>query len=225
MGFIDVWDVVDPPVRIWVWPTVDPEHAGKGIRSALLTWGESRARQSINRAPDGACVVTISGAPAADESAKDVFDGLGYEYVRSFYTMAIEFDGLPEEPVWPDGISVRALRRGVDERAALKLIHEAFRDHWGHVETPFEEFLERRLHFIDNSPDFNPGLWFLAWDANEVVGASLCWPRSEMNPERGHVAQLGVSREYRRRGLGLALLLHFFRSYLRIGQDRAQTLA
>jgi mycothiol synthase len=49
---------------------------------------------------------------------------------------------------------------------------------------------------------FEPGLWFMAEAKGEIVGCVLC-PNYE---DEGWVRQLAVSRDWRRRGLGTALL-------------------
>ena len=57
---------------------------------------------------------------------------------------------------------------------------------------------------------FDPTLWFLAMDGDEMAGVSLCVPKLTEDPEMGLVNVLGVRRPWRGRGLGLALLQHSF---------------
>ena len=64
------------------------------------------------------------------------------------------------------------------------------------VETPFEQWVERRL----DGPDFDPSLWFVVRDGDEIAAVL----RGE--PERGAPAGSGRSacgRPWRKRGLGL----------------------
>jgi ribosomal protein S18 acetylase RimI-like enzyme len=49
---------------------------------------------------------------------------------------------------------------------------------------------------------FDPRLWFLALDGEDIVGACL----SRLQNGQGWVNQLAVRRPWRKRGLGLALL-------------------
>jgi len=123
-------------------------------------------------------------------------------------------------PEWPEGIVVRAMRVGQDERAAIQAVRESFRDHWAYVEQPFEEEFERWQHFMKNDKDFDPAIWFLAWDGDEVAGVSLCWPKTNGDPDMGWVGTLGVRRPWRRKGLGLALLRHSFGEFHRRGKKR-----
>jgi len=58
---------------------------------------------------------------------------------------------------------------------------------------------------------FDPSLWFLAWDGQEIAGAILC----KLVVGQGWVDVVGVRRPWRGRGLGLALLRHAFGEYQR----------
>jgi ribosomal protein S18 acetylase RimI-like enzyme len=100
-------------------------------------------------------------------------------------------------------------------------VDESFSDHFGHIETPFEEGLERFKHFAMGYESFDPTLWFLAMDGNEVAGISLCRKNSYDNPDLGWVNTLGVRRAWRKRGIGLALLRHSFGELYRRGKRMA----
>lgn len=41
-------------------------------------------------------------------------------------------------PAWPEGIRVRALVVDQDERPVVHAVRDTFKDHWGFVESPFE---------------------------------------------------------------------------------------
>jgi ribosomal protein S18 acetylase RimI-like enzyme len=101
--------------------------------------------------------------------------------------------------------------------------NEAFRDHFGFVEAPFEEGFARFKHFMTDYEGFDPTLWFLAMDGRsaEIAGFSLCRPNSYEDPDLGFVNVLGVRRPWRKRGLGLALLHHSFGEFYRRGKRKA----
>ena len=88
------------------------------------------------------------------------------------------------------------------------------------MEHPFEEDYQEWVHWIDNDPDHDPSLWFLAVDGEEIAGVSLCRPRMAEDPEMGWVDSLGVRRPWRRRGLALALLHHSFGELYRRGRRK-----
>lgn len=221
VGYIEVWDIDDTPVRIWVWGRVHPDYEGNGIGSQLMTWAEERARQSLTRVPDGIQVVLQSGSYNNYHPAKRLLAERGMSQIRSFYTMAIEFDRQPLEPSIPPGLSIRSMTNEKELRAVVRAVEDAFKDHWGHVEQPFEQEYQRWLHFIHNDENYDPSLWFLAVDGDEIAGVSLCNPKSNMDPQMGWVSTLGVRRPWRRQGLGLALLHHSFNELYQRGKARA----
>jgi ribosomal protein S18 acetylase RimI-like enzyme len=68
-----------------------------------------------------------------------------------------------------------------------------------------------------SAPDYDPTLWFLIRDRDEVAATV------RNDPERnggGYVGEIGVRRPWRGRGLGRALLLHSFAEFQRRGQTR-----
>ncbi len=220
-GYIEVWDLT-PHVRQYVWGRVHPEFRGRRLGVWLLDWADSRVRMSIRRAPAGTRVVAVNQTVSTDESAKALFVDRGYEAVRSFFYMAIDMDARPPEPRWPAGLhdgqalQVRTMQPG-EERAVLEASREAFRDHWGFVDRPFEEDLERWMHWIENDPKFDAGYWFLALDGAEIAGVSLGSSHASIDPDMGWINTLAVRRPWRRRGLGLALLQHSFGHFYRQG--------
>lgn len=109
-----------------------------------------------------------------------------------------------------------------EERAFFQLLEDAFADHWGHVDRPFEEAFARWQHEALNGPHYDPELFFLVEDTSngELAAAAWCWPQINEDPEMGWVHMLGVDRAYRRQGVGLALLLHTFGEFYRRGRPR-----
>jgi mycothiol synthase len=144
-------------------------------------------------------------APADDEALAAVYERCGFRVVRHSFQMRIELDGGPASPDWPDGVTVRPFRPG-EERRVFEANEEAFQDHWDYRPTPFDEW---RRWAIEH-PKFDPSLWFLAEEGDEIAGVSLCTWHYSGDPEFAWVNALSVRRPWRRRGLGLALLLHSF---------------
>jgi mycothiol synthase len=217
VAYYEVWDPDPPHVNIYVWGRVHPEHTGKGIGTYLMNWAEERARLSLPKSPPEARVIMTGFAISLNGTSRELFLAEGFELVRHSLRMVIRLDEAPEEPVWPEGITVRRMIPGQDERAVIQAVRESFKDHYGYVEHPFEDEYQRLLHQVETDPNFDPNLWFLAVDGDQVVGTSLCRGKTNDDPEMGWVGTLGVIRPWRRRGLGLALLRHSFGEFYRRG--------
>ena len=97
-----------------------------------------------------------------------------------------------------------------DSRAVFALVQDAFGDNERHNAESFEEW---QAFMIDRDA-FEPGLWFIAESKGEIVGCVLC-PNYE---EEGWVRQLAVARDWRRRGLGTALLRQAMSEFSRRGR-------
>lgn len=220
IGYIEVWTTVKPVVHPWVWGRVDPDYQGRGIGAWLMTWAEERARQAMSETPADLRFAPRAGSYRQAESAKKLFERMGYRYIRSSYQMRIDMDAPPPAPLWPEGITLRTYTPA-DLEALYRADDEAFRDHFGHVEMPYEEGLARFKYFMIDYERFDPSLYFLALDGDEIAGICLCRAESFDDPDRGYVNSLAVRRPWRKRGLGLALLLHSFGEFYRRGKPRA----
>lgn len=178
---------------------------GRGLGGALAGLGEGRVREAGS-------VRVQTWTLAADIAAGELFQGRGYREVRRFYDMAIELAGPPPSLVLPDGLTLGVFRAG-DARAFHAALGEAFEDHWENHPTPFEQWWEEK----QRSPGFDPTLWFLVRDGDEIAATV------RNDPDRnggGYVGALGVRRRWRGRGLGRALLLHTFAEFHRRGVNR-----
>ncbi len=219
-GYAEVEDMEPPHVQVRGWMRVHPEFQGMGAEAALLDWIELRAHQAISEAPSDARVTLSQTIPTQDEAFHALLQGRGYAMVRRFLRMAIELDHEVPEPRWTDGVSVRTLVFDDDLEEMVHAFRDSFRDHWGHVETTFEEDLRQWDHWIRSDSEFDSTLTFLAVCGDRIVGISSCDPRHGEDPDMGYVAVLGVRRAWRRRGVALALLHHTFREFQKRGRHR-----
>jgi len=188
---------------------VHPEHHGRGIGTVMLRAREARAREEIKLAEPDLRVFIRNGMPIGDTRARELHENEGYKAIRFSWHMEIKLEEAPRHPDWPAGIELRPFVLEEHNRAAFEAHEEAFSDHWGHTPGTFE----RWQHQMTGSEDFDPSLWFIAWDGEQIAGYSLC--RYRMGD--GWVGTLGVRRAWRKRGLGEALLLHSFGEFYRRG--------
>ena len=98
-----------PYVRHTSWGRVHPAHVGLGVGTLLTQWAEGRARQRMADAPPDARVTVRCQNSASDQAAAAMLKQLGYQHVRSTYTLQIELTDPPPPPVWTAGITVRTM--------------------------------------------------------------------------------------------------------------------
>lgn len=217
VGMLEIWSLQEPRVRPYAYARVHPDFEGQGIGTVLLRYAEDVARRGIPDAPPHARVSLRVGAHKQNQDAQDLFANEGFAFIRQFYRMVIELDGPPPAPAWPDGI---VLRHFEDTEANHRAIHaameEGFADHWGHLPISFDKW----LHFTRNDPDYDPTLWYMAMDGDEIAGMTICRQKLTEDPDMGWVDDLAVRRPWRRRGIALALLHHSFGELYRRGQRK-----
>ncbi len=201
-----------PHVRAIIWGKVHPDFRGLGIGSALLEWGEQRAREMIPRAPDHAAFTAQAWITAENVAAVSLLEDHGFSRSRFFHEMEIQQTEPPEPQRWPAGLELRPFDR-TQYREVRTAVRESFLDHWGFAAADPEEDFVRAAHHLDNHPHFDPDLFFVLWDGDEIAAVAECFPNADNDPSKGLVGILGVRKAWRGRGLGLGLLLHAFRAF------------
>ena len=185
---------------------VHPEQRGRGFGAWLVARGEERARE---RGKSQLQTFALGG----DARAHRLFEGRGMREVRRYYRMMIELDDQPPDAELPDGLMLATFDPN-DAKAFHDALIEAFADEWNFVAMPFEDWRELRLV---KDPDFDPTLWFVVREGDEIAAVM----RNE--PDRsgaGFVGALGVRKPWRRRGIAQALLQHAFAEFYRRGKRR-----
>ncbi len=203
-------DAAEDHAIIWLRVVLHPARAPEGLGEQLLAPLEQRARElGTDRS------LLHAGCLSAETELRALYERSGYELVRHFFRMQVDLGGELPEPEWPEGLELRPF--DPDEHFAL--VHaadeEAFEDHWGSVHTSLEEW----RHFM-TAAHYDPALWYVVWDGNEIAGFSLCNANWTGDQGLGWVNVLGVRRPWRRRGLALALLVHSFRELEQRGMNR-----
>ncbi|MBV9709953.1 MAG: GNAT family N-acetyltransferase [Ktedonobacteraceae bacterium] len=194
-------------VRIYAEVDVHPAYQHRGIGTHLLRLAEERAREHVPSAPDGARVVLISRMNSVNEAGQQLLEKHGFTLIRNFWRMGIELQETPPIAQWAEGLSVRTLAPGM-ERVVYEADEEIFQDHWGFISATFEQW----SHWSLKGEHFDPSLWFLAMEGEEIAAIALCADEKESG---GWVHVLGVRRPWRRKGVGLALLHHAFGEFYR----------
>jgi mycothiol synthase len=183
------------------WGVVAGAAQGRGIGARLLDLSEARVAEKDGKRLHA---WTFGG----DERADALFRSRGYDDVRRFWEMEIELDGPPPKPA----AAVETFRAS-EARAFYEALDDAFQDHWEHHARPFDEWWANK----QNAPDFDPSVWFLIRDGDEIAAVVRNDPDRNGGAE---VGALGVRRPWRGKGYGRALLLHTFGEFYRRGTTR-----
>jgi len=149
---------------------------------------------------------------AANKTLSELFLLDGYRSNLSFLNMEMVMNEPPASPKWAEGISVRGFVCDQDEQATYQADEEASRDKSYHQPFDYEAWSKR---MGINREQFDPSLWFLAWEGPTIAGVALNFYDSRSNS--GWVDHLGVRPAWRKRGIGKALLLHTFGEFFMRG--------
>ena len=188
---------------------VHPQFKGLGIGTALMRAVGKRALKEIKLAEPDARVYINSTMDARDKDGRSIHEGEGFAPVRYHWRMQADLTSAPPEAVLPNGIELRPFERDEHARVVWQATSEAFNDHWEHHDMPFDEWASYRL---ENS-NFDPSLWMIAWDGDQIAGASLNRYRMGI----GWIGLLGVRRPWRKKRLGYSLLIRSFGEFYKRG--------
>lgn len=220
-GNVDWVDTTDGLREYRTGGYVDPAWRRRGIGRALLRANLARLREiAAAHQTDRPRVLGLWINQDA-EGARALAASEGFAPVRWFFEMerpAIDRD-LPEIPPLPDGLEVRPVGR--DEAWQLwEADVEAFQDHWGGFdasEANFRRWTER--------PEWQPELFVVAWDGDEIAGGVVNAVFAEENEalgvSRGWLESVFTRRRWRKRGLARALIARSLHVLAAQGLDSA----
>jgi len=153
----------------------------------------------------------------------DFYGSRGYEPSRYFFVLSRPI----EEPIGdypiPEGLEIREAKPE-HYRTIWDANHAAFKDHWGYEEPTEAMFktwqVEKRY--------FQPHLWKIAWDGDEVAGQVGNYvdevENKELNRKRAYTEEISVGRKWRGRGLAKALIAASIHMFQDMGKFTETTL-
>jgi mycothiol synthase len=188
---------------------VHPDFKGRGIGTSLLRTVERRAQEEMSLAEPDVRISLRSGIDSRDQASHDLHKNEGYQPLRYYWRMEINLVSPPVPVIFPEGIELRPFVQDEHAHAVLEAQNEAFRDHWGSHALSFEQWGPRKF----GREDFDPTLWMIAWEGDQIAGFS----QNRYRMGIGWIGTLGVRRPWRKRGLGEALLLHSFGEFYKRG--------
>jgi mycothiol synthase len=184
--------------------TVHPDWRRRGIGTWLLRESEAHARTRDAALPTDAPRHYGTWQPATADGALALMAAAGYEPVRWFFDMVRPTMDEIVEPPLPDGLELRPAASD-QLRQLWDADVEAFRDHWGGFDGSDARFAEWQ-----SDPKFDPSLFVVAWDGDQIAGGVINEINETENAafgrRRGWLASVFVRRPWRRRGLARAVV-------------------
>ncbi len=187
-----------------------PPWRRKGIGSELLRFHEKRLAQIAKELKengqlplDAPCLLD-NMVSSSEIDRINLLERRGYQAVRyAFEMLRPDLENIPDLSL-PEGVEVRPVK-SEQLRQIWEASNEAFRDHWGYIPDPWESFES----FID-SPDYDPSLWRVAWQEDQVAGMVLSYIDKDQNEiygrKRGYTENICVRRSWRKLGVAKALI-------------------
>ncbi|OGO17832.1 MAG: hypothetical protein A2Z14_15930 [Chloroflexi bacterium RBG_16_48_8] len=159
------------------------------------------------------------GVNEMEVDKKNLLEHTGYKPDRYFFAMVRDLtQAFPKAPM-PDELEVRPASPD-HYRKIWDAMGEAFRDHWGHRDRREEEY-----QGWTNNRWFQPKLWKVAWERDQVVGTVLSFideiENATFDRKRGYTEDICVRRPWRRRGLARSLLVQSMQELHRLGMREA----
>lgn len=201
---------------------IDPAAHGLGLREPLVRWLEGRRRAIAAGHDQDRRKFLSTFAPRWREGRVAFFEARGYAPVAYFASMVRPtLEDIPDAPL-PAGLEMRPVTPD-HYRTLWEADREAFRDHWGFNEA---EYADEQFEAWQNSKViFQPHLWCIAWDGDEVAGQVRSFIHHEDNEaqgrKRGYTEFISVGRPWRRQGVATALIAASLRVLKEQGMEEA----
>ncbi len=180
------------------------EWRGRGIGRAVLRYIEARAKELMAGHPGDGNRFLTTWLSETERYRPVQLEAEGYSTLRDFRIMLRDLrEPIPDLSI-PEGLEVRPVPPE-DYRKVFEAANEALKDHWGG-----REWTEGEYRKMVEGPSFDPGLWQIAYDGDEVAGNVLNYidqaANEEFDRKWGWTEFISVRRPYRGKGLATALI-------------------
>jgi mycothiol synthase len=181
-----------------------PEWRRRGIGMALQAENERLSRELARTHTTDRPRIIGSWTSDRQVAAHALLRKSGFEQVRWFFEMTRPLnEPIPDVPL-PEGLEVRPVTPDM-LRQVWDADVEAFKDHWGGFDSSDQSFQRWQ-----EEPSFDPSLWVIAYDGDEVAGGVVngidVAENAALGVKRGWLHSVFTRRAWRRRGLARALI-------------------
>ena len=210
-------DAIDGHLSIYVHPNVGDDNR---LESQIIQWGEKRMDQV--RQERGFEVKLRSGCRDSFSERIATLENHDFTVDRYFFTMERSLLESIPEPQFPEGFTLKRTNPKQDVALWVELFNQAFQDHWNHHDVTVEN-LQHWLNDENYRAELdlvvvNPDGQFAACCYGEI------FPEENLYKERkeGWINVLATRREFRRMGIGKAILLSNLHQLKATGMDVAK---
>jgi len=182
-----------------------PAWRRKGIGASMLGFVQARLKEIAAGHTRTLPPHLHSVASDTETAAHTLLTGDGYLPATYEATMTRpDLENIPDRRL-PANIEVRPVTPAL-YRQIWEAEREAFRDHWGDSEMGEEDY----NMFLWEAERYDPSLWRVAWQGDEVVGMVRSFinveENAEFNRQRGWTESISVRKAWRRMGIASALI-------------------
>ena len=197
---------------------IRPEQRGQGLETAFLSQSQERLRQVIRQQTGE---VPFSGVRLFQAHATNfqpdmarLLEADNFQAIRWGSKMTCsDLQNTPDLPM-PAGLEVCAVKPE-HYRQIWDALLDAFHDDPGYSQPSEDDYAAWQ-----QSSQFQPDLWQVAWDGNQVAGMVLNYIARDSageEPDTAWTEDICVRRPWRRRGLARALLARSMRMFRQAG--------
>lgn len=163
-------------------------------------------------------MVARGGAVATETYWIGVLQAAGFVFAKRYARMKRRLDGDERPPTLPEGVTIRPVdhENDAEMRDFHRVLEESFKDLPDYLPFDYESYREK----IAALPSTSWDEWFIA-HVDGVPAGILQSSDQSLEINEGWVKNLAVAREFRGRGLGVALLRTAFAAYAAKGRTSA----
>lgn len=197
---------------------VDPKWIAHPIVSELFDLVEKQYIQQSNMIDKQSDVKAICRSEDKEEWLNKMLVEKGFSPARYFYQMKRSTqDPIPSRKL-PEGLEIKPVDTEEKVLKAMWANDEAFKDHWAHI-----PMTENMIKAWQQSASYDPSLWIVAWDGDQVAGGVLNFVSKKenevFNRKRGYTEEITTQRAYRGKGVASALISASIQMFKEMGME------
>jgi len=195
---------------------VIPEFRGHGVEKRL-------AETAIDELRKRGMKVVQTWAHYKRKDRIQLWERMGFELVRKSSMMEMELAVIPSNIGENKQVAITPLRKNTEEDIKMLnwLDNECFKEHFNHRPVRIEE----TRHFLLKDPYFKEqDFFFTVLNEKKVgyIGVGIDEKYNiEKNVKSGVILDIGVLKQYRRKGIGTKLMLHGLETLKKKGMTKA----